>query len=146
MTAKEYLTQVGDLDHRISILLRERQSLIAKVSGVQSPQLKDDRVSGGGSGDAMAGTINRYVDIERELTEMTERYVELRLQIVRQIEDLPDARHAQLLYLRYVEGRRLEDIACIMKRPGGLFYSYRHIKRMHGCALASFSRKYVDVL
>ena len=146
MTAREYLSQIGDLDYRMGILLHERQDLIAKVSGVQSPQLKDDRVSGGGSGDAMASAISRYVDIERELAEMLQRYADLRLGIVRQIEELPDARHVQLLYLRYVEGRRLEDIACIMKRPGGQFYSYRHIKRMHGCALASFSRKYVNVL
>jgi tRNA A37 threonylcarbamoyladenosine dehydratase len=59
------------------------------------------------------------------------------------IDAIDDVRHAEILRLRYVEGKRLEDIACIMRKRDGGMYNYEYIKRLHGYALAAFARKYL---
>lgn len=47
---------------------------------------------------------------------------------------------AELLILRYIDGKRWEEIACIMH------YTFRHITRLHGQALAAFTARFKDVL
>ena len=53
---------------------------------------------------------------------------------------LNDARYIQILYLHYVEGKRLEDVAEIMVKTNGKPYSYDHIASLHGMALQEFDR------
>ena len=48
--------------------------------------------------------------------------------------------YAKVLTLRYVDGKRWEEIACVTN------YSFRHVTRIHGKALNAFARQYKDVL
>lgn len=142
MTAKEYLQQIGDLSISIRNLHGASRQLRSQAMGNQSPRI-GERVQGG-SGRTMADAVDRYVDIERRLDSIADEYGATIERITRQINELPDARHRQLLHLRYVEGKRLEDIACIMRKRNGSMYSYIHIKRLHGYALAEFSKKFLQ--
>ena len=141
MTAKEYLMQVGILDCKIKILIHERDDIHSIALCNQSLQLQDNKVQSSGSSDVMARAVERYVDIERELNGLIDKYVDLRWRIVKEIQSLNNPQHSELLYLRYVDCKRLEDIACIMRKRNGDMYSYDHIKRLHGYALANFSRR-----
>ena len=144
MTAKEYLSQVSRCDTRIKALIRTRDLLRSKALCNSSPRMDADKVSSsGGSSSPMSDAVDRYVDIERELDAMQDEYGALILKISKQIDAIDDGRHAEILRLRYVEGKRLEDIACIMRKRDGSMYNYEYIKRLHGYALAAFARKYL---
>lgn len=144
MTAKEYLSQVSRCDARIKALIRTRDLLRSKALCNSSPRMDADKVSSsGGSSSPMSDAVDRYVDIERELDSMQDEYGALILKITKQISCLSDQRYVELLHLRYVEGKRLEDIACIMRKRDGGMYNYEYIKRLHGYALAAFARKYL---
>lgn len=145
MTAKEYLLQIRRLDRLINNLVRERNTLRMNALGNHSPRLVADKVQTSGGGGTMADSIDKYVDIEHELTVMLNKYRKMRWRIVKEINSLPDPRHVELLYLKYVEGKCLEDIACIMRKPNGEIYNYEYIKRLHGWALESFLKKYPNV-
>lgn len=144
MTAKEYLSQVSRCDTRIKALIRTRDLLRSKALCNSSPRMDTDKVSSsGGSSSPMSDAVDRYIDIERELDAMQDEYGALILKIAKQIDAIDDDRHAEILRLRYVEGKRLEDIACIMRKRDGGMYNYEYIKRLHGYALAAFARKYL---
>ena len=144
MTAKEYLSQVSRCDTRIKALIRTRDLLRSKALCNSSPRMDADKVSrSGGYSSPMSDAVDRYVDIERELDAMQDEYGALILKITKQISCLSDQRYVELLHLRYVEGKRLEDIACIMRKRDGGMYNYEYIKRLHGYALAAFARKYL---
>ena len=144
MTAKEYLSQISQCDMKIQALIRTRDLLREKAKCDSSPQLNADKVSSsGGSSAPMADAVDRYVDIERELDAMQDEYGALILKITKQINCMDDQRYVELLNLRYVESKRLEDIACIMRKRDGGMYNYEYIKRLHGYALAAFTRKYL---
>ena len=148
MTAKEYLSQIRLLNLKIDQKMEEKADLMSRAAGNHSPTLTKDKVQSSISGDRMSNTIDRYVDLEKEIDDLIDRYVDKRDMIINQIHQLDDPRYVELLQLMYVgkrsgDGRmhymRLEEIACIMKKPSGMPYTYGHIKSLHGEALKQFA-------
>lgn len=148
MTAKEYLSQIRLLNLKIDQKMEEKADLMSRAMGNHSPTLTKDKVQSSISGDRMSNTIDRYVDLEKEIDDLIDRYVDKRDMIINQIHQLEDPRYVELLQLKYVgrrggDGRmhymRLEEIACIMKKPSGMPYTYGHIKSLHGEALKQFA-------
>lgn len=148
MTAKEYLNQIRLLNLKIDQKMEEKADLMSRAMGNHSPVLSKDKVQSSISGDRMSNTIDRYVDLEKEIDDLIDRYVDKRDMIINQIHQLEDPRYVELLQLKYVgrrggDGRmhymRLEEIACIMKKPSGMPYTYGHIKSLHGEALKQFA-------
>ena len=134
MTAKEYLRQLHILDIKIQRLRVEYEDLacrtgaLSEIRGIESD----------------TGTIISQADkIGRRLAKRSGEYNARREKIVRQILDLEDPRYSDILLLRYVDGKRLEDIACIMQKSNGAPYSYEHILHLHGQALQAFEKKYL---
>ena len=153
MTAKEYLSQIRLLNLKIDQKMEEKADLMSRAAGNHSPTLTKDKVQSSISGDRMSNTIDRYVDLEKEIDDLIDRYVDKRDIIINQIHQLEDPRYVELLQLKYVgrrggDGRmhymRLEEIACIMKKPNGLSYTYGHINRLHGEALQAFKEKIIS--
>ena len=148
MTAKEYLNQIRLLDLKIRQKIEERDHLKAMAAGNSSPVLSKDKVQTSGSGDKMARTVDRYVDLEMQIDKLIDQYVDMRDHIIDQIHAVGEAKYVELLYLKYVgqKGKderihylRLEEIACIMRKSNGLPYTYEHIRSMHGEALKRFA-------
>jgi len=148
VTAKEYLSQIRLLNLKIDQKMEEKADLMSRAMGNHSPVLSKDKVQSSISGDKMSNTIDRYVDLEKEIDDLIDRYVDKRDMIINQIHQLDDPRYVELLQLKYVgrrggDGRmhymRLEEIACIMKKPSGMPYTYGHIKSLHGEALKQFA-------
>ena len=79
-------------------------------------------------------------DIQREVDWLINKLIADRHRIIGEIHTLADARYIQILYLHYVEGKKLEDVAEIMVKTNGKPYSYDHIASLHGMALQEFDR------
>ena len=129
----------------IKNLRREIDNLRMNALANQSPQLSADKIISSGCGNTMADSIDRSVDIEYEVVAMLNKYRKIRSRIVHEINSLPDPKHVELLYLKYVDGRCLEDVACIMRKPDGGMYNYNYVKKMHVSALESFLKEYPKV-
>ena len=140
MTAKEYLRQLKSLEIKINQRRQERDRLIAEAMGNSSPRLTVDKVQTSISGDTMGDKLAEAADIQREVDWLINKLIADRHRIIGEIHTLTDARYIQILYLHYVEGKRLEDVAEIMIKPNGKPYSYDHIASLHGMALQEFGK------
>ena len=140
MTAKEYLRQIKNLEIKIAQRRLERDQLIADAMGNGSPRLTVDKVQSSAAGDQMGDKLADAADIQHEIEWLINKLVADRHRIIGEIHTLTDARYIQILYLHYVEGKKLEDVAEIMIKPNGKPYSYDHIASLHGMALQEFDR------
>ena len=148
MTAKEYLSQIRLLNLKIDQKMEEKADLMSRAAGNHSPTLTKDKVQSSISGDRMSNTIDRYVDLEKEIDDLIDRYVDKRDMIINQIHQLDDPRYVELLQLMYVgrrsgDGRmhymRLLEAACFMRKPNGDLYSYEYMRILQSEALKKFS-------
>ena len=140
MTAKEYLRQLKNLEVKIEQRRRERDRLLSDAMCNGSPRLTSDKVQTSISGDTMGDKLAEAADIQREVEWLINRLIADRHRIIGEIHTLNDARYIQILYLHYVEGKKLEDVAEIMVKTNGKPYSYDHIASLHGMALQEFDR------
>lgn len=139
MTPKEYLSQVHTLDVRISRLMKEKSELHS-FDGVAGTDYSKDKVQSSPKGEAnFVPVVERIVAIEAELDAKIDEYVDLKHRITAQIQELPNAQHIDLLQKKYIEGKRLEEIAVEMR------YSYQYVRAMHGFALQEFNKKFPEL-
>lgn len=141
MTAKEYLTQIRLLDLKIKQRTEEQIKLRMEALQISSPELSADKVQTSVSGDIMGDILVTCAELEREIKALICSFVRLRHRIIGEIQSLDDRRYVELLYLHYVDGKKLEEIACIMVKSNGEPYSYDHIASLHGAALQRFDEK-----
>lgn len=140
MTAKDYLRQLKNLEIKIDQRRQERDRLFFDAMGNGSPKLTADKVQTSISGDTMGDKLADAADIQKEIDWMVGKLIADRHRIISEIHTLNDARYIQILYLHYVEDKKLEDVAEIMRKPNGKPYSYDHIASLHGVALREFDR------
>ena len=140
MTSKEYLRQLKNLEVKIEQRRRERDRLLSDAMCNGSPRLTPDKVQTSISGDTMGDKLAEAADIQREVEWLINRLIADRHRIIGEIHTLNDARYIQILYLHYVDGKKLEDVAEIMVKTNGKHYSYDHIASLHGMALQEFDR------
>lgn len=140
MTAKEYLRQLKNIEIKKAQRRQERDRLIAEAMGNNSPRLTVDKVQSSCAGDQMGDKLADAADIQREVDRLINKLIADRHRIIGEIHSLTDARYIQILYLHYVEGKKLEDVAEIMVKTNGKPYSYDHIASLHGMALQEFDR------
>lgn len=140
MTAKEYLRQLATLSIKIEQRKKERDRLMSDAMCNSSPPLTHDKVQTSISGDTIGNKIAEATDIQREIEWLTNKLIADRHRIINEIHSLDNAKYIQILYLHYVEGRHLGEIADIMVKTNGKPYSYDHIASLHGLALQEFDR------
>lgn len=132
MNAKEYLLQVRKLEHLISIKKEEIQRLRLTL-GYKTVRYDIERVSGGKPVSA-SETIARIVDYETELEKDVRRYIETKSDVLKTIDQLSDERYISVLYKRYFEFKRFEEISVDMN------YHYRWVLKLHGKALLEVNK------
>ena len=134
MNPKQRLSQIRRLRILIDQRERELESLRAArfgcVSGVDYGRtpVKGSRRVGGSFEEAAI----KAVDLEVETAALIVQYNELRHTIIGQIQQLDKLEHMQILYKRYVEEKRWEQIADEMG------YDSVYIRSLHGKALFAF--------
>lgn len=124
---KAILLEYQAIERRIKRLQSEKQGWLEKATAV-SPNLSDMPKSGGT--DKIQNAVCRIADIEQKINRDIDRQIDLRERIEAAICAIPDGRLRDLMRYRYIDGMTWEQIAVEMH------YSYVHICRMHGQALA----------
>lgn len=124
MTAKQWLSRGMNIDREINTLLAVRDEVRARATAVTQAI----------TGDVVQGTkdphkFDRLVELDERIDRLVDRLVETRLDIISAISELEDGRLRELLFKRYIEGKRFEQIAVEMR------YSWRQTCRLHGEAL-----------
>jgi hypothetical protein len=134
-TAKEYLARLRNADLKIEARRLEIEQL--KILATCSGGLNTDQVNVKSSkaADSMAKKVIDFVDKEAELKKDIERLIELRHQIIDMIFKLEDVRYIEVLFKRYVQYKRFEQIACEMS------FSYDRARHLHIEALRAFETK-----
>ncbi|MBR0463437.1 MAG: hypothetical protein IJJ23_03535 [Clostridia bacterium] len=126
MTAKEYLSQAYRLDQRIERKIEDRDRMRAKL---QKATAQITGMPRGGSGVDWTELSVRAMEYDAKIArEMSELY-RLKTEIEGVIAAVEDQRYQRLLTLRYIDGKRWENIAVEMS------YSWRRVMQMHHEAL-----------
>ena len=124
---KAILLKYQAIERRINRLLDEKRGWMEKATAV-NPVLSD--MPKGGGADKIQNAVCRIADIEADINREIDRQIDLRERIETAICAIPDGRLRDLMRYRYIDGLTWEQIAVEMH------YSYVHICRMHGQALA----------
>lgn len=129
MTAREYLGQAYRLERKISSRLMQIALLRSSVQNITAA-FSDVRVQTSQDGSRMEKRLLKIYDREKEIDAEIDRLIDLKSEIQRVIDAVPDPEYNYLLELRYLCFYNWKDIAGIMG------YSENYIFKMHRKALA----------
>ncbi len=132
MKAKEYLLQIRKLDCLIKNKQKEidHWKTVACSTGTYS---EGERVQSSGNPHKMESAVDRYIDMQVEITADIDRFIDMKKEVIRTIEVLPVMEY-DLLHKIYVQGRTLDEVAEDYDK------SRRWADSVHGRALASLQR------
>lgn len=131
--AKAYLSQVKLYDTHINNKLEELTRLKELLRHITS-SIKDVPVSGGGNQDKMGSAVAKIVDLENEINDAVDAYIDKQREIGRVLERLGDADQVAVLHKRYFEDMPWEQIALEMHM------TYRNVCYIHGRALLEMEK------
>jgi len=133
VTAKRYLAELKILNTCIEQKIQERMALYSSI--LQSAAPDRERVAGSRE-DGIPGLVDRIIGLEGVINQQIDGFVNRKHAIIGQIQGMDREAFVSVLYKRYVEYKRLEEIAAEMN------YSYKYVSRIHGRALQAFGRQY----
>lgn len=126
MTAKEYLRQVRTARDAKNRLLNEALTLREQATRITTSMSATG--GRGGDGRKIENAAVKLADLSREFEEQAAAYAEIEREVMATVNRL-DEPYATLLYLRYFEGRKWEEIAVQMS------YSWQWTHKLHKAAL-----------
>lgn len=135
MNAREYLEQLQKMDVAINqniAWLYELKNIRKELKGVNYTSQKV-KTSKSHRAD-FEKTILIIMDMEQNINDSIDKFVDQKNEIIKQIQSLDNHKYVQVLYKKYVEYKRLEEIAIEMH------YSYQYIKEIHKKALQEFKK------
>lgn len=139
MTAKEYLNSIRKYKRITDSFASQIEDIRNEIGGLRAIRYDTDKVQTSPS-NRMEELIPKLIKLEESYTSALVHYRTEMLKRISLIATLPNQLHVTVLTLRYVEGKRWEEIALETD------YSFRHITRIHGDALQSFTALHKDVL
>lgn len=135
MDADKYLGQLRVFSRLIAMKRREaemwRSVALGSASGMDA-----DRVQASPNQDRMADAVSKAMDYEKAAEALTWQLINLQLEIVEKLDNMPTTDYGILLSDYYVNGMTVQEIAAEWN------YSWRHIQRMKADALKEFAEKY----
>lgn len=139
MTAKEYLSELDDIRYAMASMREHIEELYAIAGGLKAITYDKDRVQ--------VSPENRFEKLMIKLDAAGRDYAAEVSGYMREYDHrrkmigaLRNKTHAKILRLRYLDGKRWEEIAVATG------YTFRHVTRLHGDALQEFARIHKDVL
>lgn len=129
---KEYLRQIRLFD----ICIRQKEAELAAMRSEiesMSAAVTGERVQTSAK-DKMSEKVSHIVDLEAMIIQDKEKFLRMKDRIINEIQSLDDSVYVDILYKRYVEYMRLEEIAVKMN------YSYDRARHLHGLALEEFRK------
>lgn len=138
MTAKEYLNRVRRQNYILKQTEKELNEIRADILTLRASSLSE-HVSGSKNSD----TADKYIRLESYMEKVNaewDKLIDMRNAAKDLIGAMPDPMHRAVLYARYINGQRWEDIAMDMR------YSWKGIFKLHGQALRVFDQMHGDKL
>ena len=138
MTAKEYLNRVRRQNYILKQTEKELNEIRADILTLRASSLSE-HVSGSKNSD----TPDKYIRLEsykEKVNAQWDKLIDMRNAAKDLIGAMPDPMHRAVLYARYINGQRWEDIAMDMH------YSWKGIFKLHGQALRVFDQMHGDKL
>lgn len=140
MKPKEYLSKVMQLKRRYKNALEELEYVRSMASGVTAIRYDKDQVQTSPENDQMANYMIRLEKAEKRALKLSEEYFDQANLIRDQINSITPGNYSDILYLRYVRGMRLWEIA------DELNYSHEWVRILHGRALNEFGKRFPESL
>lgn len=126
MTVKQWLSRARQCDREISVLAkakdRERDRLLSVTASLDSDPV---------SHTADPHKFDGYVELVDAINRRIDELYAIKKEVAAVIDQVKDDRLREVLMLRYVSIMSWEEIAVSMS------YSYMHVCRLHGDALAA---------
>ncbi len=138
MKTERYLEQIERLNCRIEFKVNELKNLREIALVVKSATTDDMKVQSGSPQNKMENICIEIVDKENELKELINHMINKKDQLVSEIEQLENINEYKVLIMRYVECRRMRDIADTLN------YSVKNIERIRTKAIENFTLMYKD--
>lgn len=110
MEAKDYLKQVEKLDLRITNKLIEQQQWREIALGITA-NMDGERVQSSGAKSKMADAIEKCVDMESEIDRLIDDLIDTKKEVIQTIERLDSATEYNVLHMRYIQFKSLQEIA-----------------------------------
>lgn len=131
MYAKEYLSRIKLLDYRIRNKKIELEDIEYKMQGISSVKIGDKNGINSSSNiqSPQEKLIFKYFEYQKDLSKSIEELMNLKTEAMARIDKLDNADYVNLLYKRYFQYKKWEEIALEMN------YAYRSIIRLHDKAL-----------
>ncbi len=108
--AQLFLEQVEKLDARIKNKLIEQRQWRDIALGITS-SMEGARVQSSGAKSKIADAINRCVDMEAEIDGLVDNLVTKKKEVIQTIEQLDSAIEYNVLHMRYIQFKTLQEIA-----------------------------------
>lgn len=124
MKAKEYLQQVKKIDKLIENKLIEKEQWFAIATGTTASSEDGDRVQSSGSQQKMADAVCKMVEIQEEINNLIDMYIDTKQGVIKTIEQLP-ADEYDVLHKIYIQGKNMRQTAAACEK------SYDWVKIIH---------------
>lgn len=132
-SAKEYLEGIKKLDNIINSLIAEYE-MLKDMSTKITASTEGERVQASGSQERMADMVARMVDCQNNINYNIDKYINMRMNILEVLQLLDNADHIAVLYKRYYEYKKWEQIA------GEMQMGWRGTLKLHGRALNAMDK------
>lgn len=138
MTAQEYLQQVRLKSAAIDNLKREKEEIRQILYSIGG-NISNERVQTSRNVDKFGTLYGRIDEKEKQIDDKIWEFIEFKLKVSEEINSLRDTRFVNLLYMKYIQFKRWDEIADTME------YSTRYVQKLHGYALEEFQKKYIHM-
>ena len=116
--AKAFLEQVEKLDTMIQNKLIEKQQWKDIALGITA-NMDGVRVQSTGAKDKMASAVEKCVDMEAEIDRLVDRLIDAKEKVIKTIEQLYSPTEYNVLHMRYIQYKTLQEIADYYGRDYG---------------------------
>lgn len=125
-----YLEQVRRLDTMIQNKLIEKQQWMEIATSITA-NTDGERVQSSGAKEKMANAVIKCVDMEAEIDRLVDKLIDTKKEVIQTIEQLNSPIEYNLLHMRYIQYKSLQEIADYYRKD------YGWAKTTHGRALSS---------
>lgn len=134
MTAKEYLTQLKNLDNLLHALEEELHTAEIMAASIGASGSDGTASRSGNISDKTAHTAIKLTELKSEIQDTLDRYISIKLNATRIINMMADTQGATVFYHYYLHNLTLEETAEKMNR------TYQNIVAIRNRAFKEFEQ------
>lgn len=128
LNTRQYLRQISVITRKIENKDAERYKLEQLAQRLSAP-IGGERVQTSHNPDAMADTVVRIIEVEKEIDSLVRDLLIVQSEVIKTIDSLPNQNWVDVLHKQYVEGKSLRETADKMG------YSVDYVKHMSQTAI-----------